>query len=346
MGGLAGLARAARREPAADSPRRREASEKFAAVAAASRAGLSASEAWREWGAEIGGLDGGGELAWSDPAAVPAATRAAADAAQRLAYGSGVPLADVVEALARVESVTEEARLAQRIALAGPASSARVLTWLPAAGLALAAVVEPGTLTFLVTTGFGWTLLMAGAALWWAGRAWSGRMARAAAAEPPRDLIVWSALLSACTRSGLDVLSSLDAVAGATRQRLGEAVPRLRTGSPWDEAWAGCPAALLPLATSLRPAWERGASPVAALEALAASELARRKADSLSAAATLGVRLTLPLSLCLLPAFIAVGVVPLVVAVGAGVVSDVAPALASLQPSGPYESGSPQGGTP
>ncbi len=87
-------------------------------------------------------------------------------------------------------------------------------------------------------------------------------------------------------------------------------------------------------------------SPVAALDALASSELARRKAASLAAAAALGVRLTLPLSMCLLPAFIAVGVVPLVVAVGAGVVSDVAPALTSLQPSGPSGPGDFTGGTP
>lgn len=346
MGGVADWASAVRRDRTPPEMRTREASERFAAVAAASRAGLGAGEAWREWGADVRGLDGDGGLVWVDSPAAPQGARTAADAAQRLAYGSGVPLAEVLEALARIETVAEESRLAQHVALAGPTASARVLTWLPVAGLVLAVVVEPSTLDLLATTGFGWALLALGAGLWWAGRAWSGRMAREAAVESPRDLIVWSALLSACTRSGLDVLGSLAAVAAAARQPLGEVVERLRSGHPWDEAWDGCPAALRPLSASLRPAWERGTSPVAALDALASAQLAGHKAKALAAAATLGVRLTLPLSLCLLPAFIAVGVVPLVVAVGAGVVSDVAPALTSLQPSGPSESGSPQGGTP
>ena len=41
------------------------------------------------------------------------------------------------------------------------------------------------------------------------------------------------------------------------------------------------------------------------------------------AAAELGVRLSLPLALCLLPAFVLIGVVPLLIAVGGAVVGDV-----------------------
>jgi tight adherence protein B len=41
------------------------------------------------------------------------------------------------------------------------------------------------------------------------------------------------------------------------------------------------------------------------------------------AAAELGVRLSLPLALCLLPAFVLVGVLPLLIAVGGAVVGEV-----------------------
>ena len=164
-------------------------------------------------------------------------------------------------------------------------------------------------------------------------------MPAAESSPPPQpDLVTACALASACVRSGLDVTGALTAIGevwhheDADATGLGEVAEHLRRGEGWDEAWAPCVPSLRPMARALRPAWERGASPVAALDALAHATLARRKAAALTAAAELGVRMTLPLTLCLLPAFIIVGVVPLIIAIGAGVVSDVAPAVGSLSP--------------
>lgn len=170
--------------------------ERLAAVAAASRAGLSAADAWAE--AEPDGpavrlaADGAptwppgrGPVAWGGGARTSAALRGEVEAAGRVAFASGVPLAEVLDALVLVERSREEASLACEVAVAGPAASARVLVWLPAAGLGLAALVEPGALRLVVATAFGWALLALAGALTWAGRAWMRKLTADAAAEAP-----------------------------------------------------------------------------------------------------------------------------------------------------------------
>lgn len=133
------------------------------------------------------------------------------------------------------------------------------------------------------------------------------------------SLVALCALTGAAVRSGLDVRSALDhvgRVAGGDGDALCGVAAALSLGVPWDHAWAGAPVRLAPLGRALAPAWERGSSPVDALEALADTTLARARAAGDKAAAELGVRLALPLALCLMPAFVLVGIVPLVIAVG------------------------------
>jgi tight adherence protein B len=149
--------------------------ERLAAVAAASRSGASAEQAWGEWDpAGVAVADGVPDLGRSDPLARDA--RAAA----RLAHSAGIPLADLVSELARVETVRDGARRALDVALAGPRASARLLGWLPVAGLALGAIVEPRTVVVLATTPMGWALAIIAAALMVAGRRWMGALTRTA----------------------------------------------------------------------------------------------------------------------------------------------------------------------
>ncbi|NTV39748.1 MAG: secretion system protein [Demequinaceae bacterium] len=141
------------------------------------------------------------------------------------------------------------------------------------------------------------------------------------------SLVTLCALLAAAVRSGVDVRSALEQVARVAdgdAKALGEVANGLAAGVPWGEAWTLAPSRLWPLGRALGPAWERGSSPVDALDALADATLARARAAGGAAAAELGVRLSLPLALCLLPAFILVGIVPLLIAVGGSVVGDVA----------------------
>ncbi|MDO4243827.1 MAG: hypothetical protein Q4C85_08750 [Actinomyces sp.] len=67
----------------------------------------------------------------------------------------------------------------------------------------------------------------------------------------------------------------------------------------------------------LRPGWEDGASPGPLLAGTAAALRASRRAQDEEAAERLAVRLVLPLGACSLPAFIILGIVPVVLSVGA-----------------------------
>lgn len=86
--------------------------------------------------------------------------------------------------------------------------------------------------------------------------------------------------------------------------------PLGRTGRPsCRERWSrleGC----------LRPGWEDGASPGPLLAGTASALRAGRRAQDEEAAERLAVRLVLPLGACSLPAFVILGIVPVVLSVG------------------------------
>ncbi len=89
---------------------------------------------------------------------------------------------------------------------------------------------------------------------------------------------------------------------------------RLRLGLDPGEVWrlVTADADLAPLGRALGRAHETGAPVVAAVERLA-EELARSaRADVEDRARAVGVRAAAPLGLCLLPAFLLVGIVPVV----------------------------------
>ena len=95
----------------------------------------------------------------------------------------------------------------------------------------------------------------------------------------------------------------------------------LLLGAPWEEAWQAPEddqwrARRSRLESCLRPGWEDGASPAALLEATAASLRAGRHARDEEAAERLAVRLVLPLGACHLPAFVILGIAPVVASVG------------------------------
>lgn len=140
------------------------------------------------------------------------------------------------------------------------------------------------------------------------------------------SMVTLCALVAAAVRSGLDVRSALEhvgRVAEGDAVALRDVAAALTGGMPWTDAWALAPARMWSLGRSLRPAWERGSSPIDALDALADATLAKARSSGDAAAAELGVRLSLPLALCLLPAFVLVGIVPLLIAVGGAVIGDV-----------------------
>lgn len=108
------------------------------------------------------------------------------------------------------------------------------------------------------------------------------------------------------------------AIGGPLGTVLGSAAAALRVGVDPATAWAqlhGDPT-LRPLGRALAGAITRGSSPTATLERVAkdARDQARWAAEA--HARSLGARAAAPLGLCFLPAFVLVGVVPLIVTVG------------------------------
>lgn len=144
-------------------------------------------------------------------------------------------------------------------------------------------------------------------------------------------LSVMLALAEAVVASGLDIRSALDGVAGALDPddedgRVLELVAqRLAVGLTWAEAWADCGERLGVLEAALRSSWRTGSSPVLALQAARQAESHRARSAADAASARLSVHLTLPLALCLLPAFVLIGIVPLLLAIAGSVVGDARP---------------------
>lgn len=131
------------------------------------------------------------------------------------------------------------------------------------------------------------------------------------------DVVVVLHLLAAALRTGASIPRSLVAVGNASlRPGLVRAGHLLLLGASWEEAWEGESSS--PVARSLEPAWRDGANPLPLLERAAAALRSRRQHAAQQAAARLGVRLVLPLGLCHLPAFILVGIVPVLLSAGMG----------------------------
>jgi Flp pilus assembly protein TadB len=133
-----------------------------------------------------------------------------------------------------------------------------------------------------------------------------------------RELPHVARLLAAALSSGSAPVEAVQAVAdalpGPAGARLAGAAARLRLGADPTGVWHGLAAepALAPLGHALARGHATGASVVASVERLG-EELARAaRADVEDRARRVGVRAAVPLGVCLLPAFLLIGIVPLV----------------------------------
>ena len=138
------------------------------------------------------------------------------------------------------------------------------------------------------------------------------------------DAVLLLDLVAAALRTGVSIPRALQAVGVVVgSRRLERTGALLLLGAPWEEAWGaekewrdGPPIPHPVLAQALEPAWCDGANPVPLLQRAAMTLQARRDRAAREAAGRLGVRLVLPLGLCHLPAFIMIGVVPVLLSSG------------------------------
>jgi pilus assembly protein TadC len=163
------------------------------------------------------------------------------------------------------------------------------------------------------------------------GTAWVLRRARGPgpagtelAAAVSAELPVACDLLAVCLTAGVPVGASLAAVGGSVtgplRTELLRVAALYRLGAEPAHAWADAPAVLDRLARAVGRAGWSGSSIGAALRALAADVRAAQRAGDEAAVRRAGVWVLAPLGACFLPAFVCLGVVPLVLGLAAGVI--------------------------
>ncbi len=226
-------------------------------------------------------------------------------AAWLLSERSGAPLAPVLERVA--EACRELAKIAERRAVlhAGPRATVRLVLALPALASGMGALLGFNPIAVLMS-GPGIGLLIVGIALMCTGVMWTRALQRRA----ERDDAV----------TGLECELLWVALGGGTAP----ALARLRTADAVDEVGAEwipldrfCRDELLD--TVVASAEDTGAAlgPLLLTEGRAARE--RAAAELERGAERFGVQILLPLGLCVLPAFIAIGVAPVILAMLAGV---------------------------
>lgn len=133
-------------------------------------------------------------------------------------------------------------------------------------------------------------------------------------------------LLASCLAGGAPLLAAAGAVAaalaGPVGSRLAAVAVALDVGSPPGQAWALLAGPdpddpLAPAARALARAADGGAPVAQAVSRLAADARAEAAAHAEEAARRVGVLAVAPLGLCFLPAFVLLGVVPVVVGLAA-----------------------------
>ncbi|MFD4422615.1 type II secretion system F family protein [Agromyces sp. NPDC058484] len=226
-------------------------------------------------------------------------------AAWSVAADSGAPLAASLRDLAAALRDEAQLRREVRTALAGPIASARLVMALPLIAVLFGAAFGFDTIAVLFGNPLGAACVLLGTALLWAGRRWSTALA-ARAGRSRADAGLELELLAIAMSSG----ASIDRARALVRDALvaGGAMP----------AGDGAPDAVIALAV-------RAGAPVSELLRAEAFRLRRvARAEGAARAAALGVRLMLPLGACVLPAFVLLGVVPLLISVVAGTLGGAA----------------------
>ena len=248
----------------------------------------------------------------------------------RMSESAGAPLATSLERAAEHAEERIDALLGRQSALAAPRATGRILSWLPLLGLGLGVLMGSDPVGVLTGSILGALTGLFGLGLAFAGRRWTAALVHRAEVESTRaghtggeqalnaptvDTALVLELLAAQLRAGLAPLGALGTLAEALNSRpLHTVCQRLQMGSSWGSAWSGSAAGTFgELRDALAPAYTGGAPSTALLLSLAdAHRLSERRAAE-RAAGKLSVALVVPLGLCSLPAFICLGIVPILI---------------------------------
>ncbi|WP_277063622.1 type II secretion system F family protein [Schaalia cardiffensis] len=228
----------------------------------------------------------------------------------RLSASSGAPLAQILDAVADGLEESEAAEEARRIASSSARTSSRILIALPLLGIIGAQVMGADPIGTFSDAGIGSVLGLIGLTLLLASIFVSRTLiARAAGSAGELDPAIACDLAQAVLEAGGSIPQVLEAIGESAEEPTLRAAGRgLRIGLKWSRAWEERPND--PLALALEPAWTDGAMPDELLRRSARAIRVGRIADARAKAEALGVELALPLGALLLPAFLALGLGP------------------------------------
>ncbi|MGN7965745.1 type II secretion system F family protein [Microbacterium sp. 22179] len=213
--------------------------------------------------------------------------------AWEIATTVGAPLAEVLRTLA--ETLRDAASAADdvRIALAEPAGTARLLLWMPLAGLLLGFALGFDTIGVIIRNPIGAACVLAGGGLVLLARVWTASLLRRARPSPGTpgmraELVAVALAGGASIDRALGLLDAVGSIAHGGEDRVPAVLELSRA--------AGVPAVEL-------------------LRASAAQERHTSRVEGRLRASRLSTRLLLPLGVCTLPAFLLLGVAPMLLSV-------------------------------
>lgn len=252
----------------------------------------------------------------SPDAAAARTSAASVVVACRFSHGLGAPLADVLDAIGDAIDDSQDVEEARRVASAGPLMSARVLAGLPLVGVTAALALGASPWGFYTSGTPGVVCASLGVLAWVAGvascRRILARCRRADAGGGDTDAALACDLIASALACGASIPRALDALADACAQEpLAWTASSLRLGATWEQAWEEAPAWADPLRDALEASWTAGTAPEGMLARCASWERRARLVDAKTRAEELSVRLVGPLGAFFLPAFLLLGIAPL-----------------------------------
>ncbi|UBU13808.1 type II secretion system F family protein [Nonomuraea gerenzanensis] len=140
------------------------------------------------------------------------------------------------------------------------------------------------------------------------------------------DLPFAADLMTACLRAGRPVSAATEitanAIAGPVGERLTWVSTQLRLGADPDPTWASLAKdpAMGQLSRAMSRAAQSGAPVADVLTRLADDARDAARAESVAAARSVGVKAVAPLGLCFLPAFVLLGIIPVVAGLASAIV--------------------------
>ena len=252
----------------------------------------------------------------SPDAAAARASAASVVVACRFSHGLGAPLADVLDAIGDAIDDSQDVEEARRVASAGPLMSARVLAGLPLVGVTAALALGASPWGFYTSGTPGVVCASLGVLAWVAGvascRRILARCRNADAGGGDTDAALACDLIASALACGASIPRALDALADACAQEpLAWTASSLRLGATWEQAWEEAPTWADPLRDALEASWTAGTAPEGMLARCASWERRARLVDAKTRAEELSVRLVGPLGAFFLPAFLLLGIAPL-----------------------------------